>query len=85
MGQADWVCLQEAFVQGLTLVTYDLQTIPLLLRRWTEETRSHSGVILVDERPISSADSERLVRALATLAKKTRMWDWTERVVFLRC
>jgi hypothetical protein len=84
LGREDSVCLQEAFVQGLTLVTYDRRTIPPLLKRWAEEAHSHAGVIFVDEKTISPADIGALVKALAILAKQTRTWDWTDRILFLR-
>ena len=44
-GQEETVCLQEAFVHGLTLVTYDRRIIPPLLKTWAEEAHSHAGVI----------------------------------------
>jgi hypothetical protein len=83
-GQQDSVCLQQAAVQGLTLVTYDRRTIPPLLKDWAEEGRSHGGVIFVDEKTISPADPGGLVRALSELAKATGRWDWIDRVSFLR-
>jgi hypothetical protein len=84
LGQQDSVCLQQAAVQGLTLVTYDRRTIPPLLKDWAEEGRSHGGVIFVDEKTISPADPGGLVRALSELAKATGRWDWIDRVSFLR-
>jgi hypothetical protein len=84
LGEEDSGCLQEAFVQKLTLVTYDRRTIPPLLKRWAEEGRSHAGVILVDEKTISPAVIGGLVKALAILVKQTGAWDWTDRIVFLR-
>ena len=56
LGETDEVCLRLAAGQGLTLVTYDRRTIPLLLKRWAEEGRSHGGVIFVDEETILPAD-----------------------------
>ncbi len=84
LGQEDSTCLREAAAQGLTLVTYDRRTIPPLLKSWTEEGRHHGGVIFVDEKTISPADIGGLVRALTSLVKEARNWDWTERVCFLR-
>jgi hypothetical protein len=84
LGQEDSVCLQEASVQGLTLVTYDRRTIPPLLKRWAEEAHPHAGVIFVDEKTISPADIGGLVKALGALVKESRTWDWTDRVSFLR-
>lgn len=83
LGQDDAVCLQEAFLQGLTLVTYDRRTIPPLLKGWAEADRSHAGVIFVDEKTISPADIGGLVKSLARLVKETGTWDWTGRIIFL--
>ena len=84
LGQQDFVCLQQAAVQGLTLVTYDRRTIPPLLKIWAEEGRKHGGVIFVDEKTISPADTGGLVRALGELARASAKWDWSDRVCFLR-
>lgn len=84
LGQEDAACLQAAFHQGLTLVTYDRRTIPPLLKGWAEEGQSHAGVIFVDEKTISPADIGGLVKTLAVLVKQTRAWDWTDRILFLR-
>src|ERR1700749_1983165 len=78
LGQEDAACLHEAAAQGLTLVTYDRRTIPALLKAWAEQGLQHAGVIFVDEKTISPADIGGLVRALVTLAKETRRWDWTD-------
>ena len=84
LGQQDFVCLQEAAVHGLTLVTYDRRTVPPLLKVWAEEGRRHGGVIFVDEKTISPADTGGLVRALNELARATVRWDWSDRICFLR-
>lgn len=84
LSQPDSVCLQEAALQRLTLVTYDRRTIPPLLKVWAEEGRQHGGVIFVDEKTISPADTGSLVRALSELARVTARWDWNDRVCFLR-
>jgi hypothetical protein len=68
----------------MTLVTYDRRTIPVLLKTWAEEGRSHGGVIFVDEKTISPANIGALVRALSQLYKETKNFDWADRVVFLR-
>jgi len=84
LGQQDSVFLRQAAAQGLTLVTYDRRTIPPLLKVWAEEERKHGGVIFVDEKSISPADTGGLVRALSELARTTAKWDWSDRVCFLR-
>jgi hypothetical protein len=84
LGRDDSARLQHAARRGLTLVTYDRRTIPLLLKTWAEEERAHGGVVFVDEKTISPADIGGLVRALKQLAKETGRWDWTNRIHFLR-
>ena len=84
LGRDDSACLLEAARQSLTLVTYDRRTIPLLLKSWGEEGRSHGGVIFVDEKTISPAEVGGLVRALGQVYKEAGKWDWENRVWFLR-
>jgi hypothetical protein len=84
LGQEDAVCLREAAVQSLTLVTYDRRTIPPLLKSWAEEGRHHGGLIFVDEKTISAADIGALTHALVLLVEERGDWDWTDRVCFLR-
>lgn len=84
LGQDDEACLRQAFLHGLTLVTYDRRTIPPLLKTWAESGLDHAGVLFVDEKTISPADIGGLVRALRELARETSQWSWKNRVVFLR-
>ncbi len=84
LGQDDSTCLREAAAQGLTLVTYDRRTIPLLLKAWAEEGRRHGGMIFVDEKTIAPSDIGGLVWALTDLYKAMGKWDWADRVCFLR-
>ena len=84
LGRDDAACLEHAAVEGLTLVTYDLRTIPPLLKAWAEEERDHGGVIFIDEKTISPADIGGQVRALSKLVREAAKWDWTNRVCFLQ-
>ena len=84
LGQEDSACLKQAAAQGLTLITYDRRTIPLLLKAWGEEQRKHGGVIFVDNATIAPSDTGGLIRSLSDLSRKTAKWDWTDRICFLR-
>ena len=66
------------------LVSYDCQTLPPLLRDWSETGRHHAGVILVDEKTVRPNDIGGLLRALRALFAQTGDEDWRDRVVFLR-
>ena len=84
LGQDDAAILREAAAKGWTLVTYDLRTIPPLLKSWAEAGRQHGGVIFVDGKTIPPSGIGDLARALSALAKEGDAWDWTGRIVFLR-
>ena len=76
--------LESAAEEGLTLVTYDLKTIPPVLAEWGASGRVHGGVIFVDDRSISPADFGGLARALLLCWEVRGDWDWTDRIVYLR-
>lgn len=80
----DDVLLHGAREHGLTLVTYDLRTIPVLLRSWADQGLDHGGVVFVDERTIPQNDIGGLMLLLCELWRAERMADWRNRVVFLR-
>jgi hypothetical protein len=82
LGLADEAILEEAAAQKLTLVTYDLKTIPPLLKTWMEA--DHGGVIFVDNKTIPASDFGGLIRALQELSRHATKWDWRNRVYFLR-
>ncbi len=80
LGQPDELLLQEACRQKLTLVTYDLKTIPPLLKAWAEGGQAHGGVIFVDQKTIPSSDFRGLIRALQQLLREAGARDWTNGV-----
>lgn len=79
----DDVILRAAYAEMRTLVTYDLRTIPPLLRSWTEQGVAHVGVVLVDERTTAAGDIGALARALQRLLATLGDADWENRVVYL--
>jgi len=84
LGLSDDAILEEAAIQKLTLVTYDLKTIPPLLKTWIEAGHDHAGVIFVDNKTIPSSDRGGLIRALQKLNEDAGQGDWTNQVGFLR-
>jgi len=83
LGRDDDSCLREAAAERLTFVTYDLLTIPPLLKEWAETGRSHGGIIFVDEKTIAPSNIGGLVKALSAIAEEGQEWDWTDLVLFL--
>ena len=55
-GKDDHIVLASAAEAGYTLVTYDLRTIPSLLRAWAATGLEHQGVVFIDERTYRPQD-----------------------------
>jgi len=83
-GTDDALVLQGAAEDGLTLVTYDLKTIPPVLVEWGTQGRPHGGVIFVDDRSISPANFGGLARSLLFCWETQGDWEWTDRIMYLK-
>lgn len=79
----DQEILAAAVLENRVLVTFDLQTIPLLLTEWAETRQHHAGVILVDEKTIRPGDVGGMLRALRRLVAEAGDEDWQDQVRFL--
>jgi hypothetical protein len=84
VGAPDGEILREAARQKMTLLSFDLRTIPALLRTWGEQGTAHGGLIFVDEKSIPQSDIGGMARALCELWKFQGDADWTNRCFFLR-
>lgn len=83
VGASDEEVLREAARQAMTLLTFDLKTIPPLLRGWGERGIDHGGVIFVDHKSFAQNDVGGLAKALADLWKLQGLQDWKNRCFFL--
>ena len=83
VGQMDKKVLRAATEAKLTLVTYDLKTIPLLLGEWASDNETHAGVVFVDDASIRNDDFGRLINALLAHWQRYHEDDWTNRIAFL--
>lgn len=75
--------LIAAFLQKFSLVTYDLQTIPSILKIWSEQGRAHGGIIFVDEKTLRPDNIGGLVLALEKIWLLEGNQDWTNVAKFL--
>jgi hypothetical protein len=82
-GVSDEVVLRAAAEAGLTLVSYDVNTIPLLLMRLANEAFVHGGIVFVHNATIRSNDNGRLIRALIQLYDAEKEAEWRDRLYFL--
>jgi Domain of unknown function (DUF5615) len=81
LGASDEDILKRAAEQGLTLVTYDIRTIPPLLAM--SAPSAHAGVILINSRTIGQRDIGMQIRSLTRLWDDEHQAEWTDRVLFL--
>jgi hypothetical protein len=76
--------LAACHAEKRVLVTYDLATIPDLLRRWMVEERPHSGVVFADENTVKPNVPGDVASAISSLAKDIGNADTTNLVRYLR-
>ena len=84
LGHGDELILVAAHEANLTLVTYDLRTIPPLLVEWGAAEISHAGVIFIDDLSIPSNNFGQIMRSLIWLWDNYSQDDWQNRLVFLQ-
>src|SRR4051812_6250811 len=83
----DWpdeMILAAAYIEGRTWVTYDINSVPDLLRERAEAGLSHGGVILIQSRTVRQGDFGGQIRALRALVEQHGDEPWTDRVQYLR-
>lgn len=83
MNSDDAVILREAHQAGRVLVTFDVNTIPVLLQEMAAVADDHSGVIFISSKSFAQNDHNGIARALAKIMREEADSVWTNRVVFL--
>ncbi len=81
-GKDDSIVLAAAAEAGYALVTYDLRTIPPLLRVWAAKGLSHQGVVFIDERTCRPQDFSAIADALIRIWDDLGTFEWRDRVAF---
>ena len=76
--------LAACHAEKRVLITYDLATIPDLLRRWMAEDRSHSGVVFGDENTVKPNVPAAVASAIAMLAGEIGDTDTTNLIRYLQ-
>ena len=83
IGQSDERILREAAREKLTLVTFDVNTIPPLLQEMARAGEDHAGVVFVSTKSFAQNDSAGIAAALLRLWLANKHANWTNRTVFL--
>jgi hypothetical protein len=76
--------LSKCHTESRVFITYDMATIPDLLRRWIAKERSHSGLFFADENTIKPNHPAELASAVAALVEEIGKTDTTNLIRFLR-
>lgn len=83
LNSSDDEVLAEAHRGKWTLVTFDVNTIPALLRDKAMANEQHSGVIFISSKSFAQNDHAGLAQALSLMARSEAESNWTNRVMFL--
>ena len=75
--------LRAAHLEERTLVTYDLGSIPTLLRYFSESGSEHSGVIFISRKTIQPDEIAALAEAILRLLSLHHEQDLRNLVLFL--
>ncbi|MGB5771329.1 MAG: DUF5615 family PIN-like protein [Crocosphaera sp.] len=84
IGLDDEIILKAATDSQLTLVTYDQNTIPLILIQWGEANINHHGVIFIDYQTIKPNQFGKLVNSLIWLWDNQGNQSWRNRLIYLK-
>ncbi len=79
----DGVIPREASREQWVLVTFDVNTIPDVLRGMAEAQEDHAGVIFISSKSFAQNDHGGLARALAAACRDGADADRTNRILFL--
>lgn len=82
-GISDDAMLLAAAEAGLTMVNYDVNTIPLLLARLANDSFVHGGIVFIHNSTIRSNDYGSLARAIIQLYDAEKDAVWKNRLFFL--
>lgn len=68
LSQPDEIILRAARLEGRALVTFDVHSIPPVLRYMAESGVAHAGVVFISAKSIGQGDVSQLATALERLA-----------------
>jgi len=76
-GLPDAALLEILDAESRTLVTRDVNSVPLHANRRLESGRTYGGVIYVDSKRLKQTDTRNLIRRLAPVVEKYGEDDWS--------
>lgn len=83
LSKPDEEILAAAEHDGLTLLSYDVHSIPALLERFSQAGSPHAGVVLISSRAIDPRAIAEIALGLERLVLDLGDFDWRNQVLFL--
>jgi hypothetical protein len=74
--------IERAWDEGLTILTYDVNTFPLHIKARLENGMHHAGVVYVSAR-FRQNEIGAVARGIVRLWRQNKGADWTDRIYFL--
>jgi hypothetical protein len=81
---ADETILRAANLDNLALVTYDVGTVPAILRRWLTEGRPIPPAVFIPSQTLPPGDIGAVARALVKLYRDPASFDAAYPIVYLQ-
>ncbi len=83
MSQPDDVILRTAHSEQRILVTFDVHSMPVVIRHFAESGVDHSGVVLISTKTLGQDDAPHLAAALERFANLYGDQSLNNQVLFL--
>lgn len=83
LSQSDEQILMAAAAENRALATFDVRSIPVVLRHFAEAGVDHGGVIFISDKTIGQGDIGGIARALLKLSKDYENVSLKNQVLFL--
>jgi len=83
LSKPDDEILAAAERDGLTLLSYDVHSIPALLDRLAQAGSPHAGVVLISSRTIEPRGIAEIALGVERLVSDMGDFDWRNQVLFL--
>ena len=81
--KSDQEMLAAAERDGLTLLSYDVHSLPALLVRFAETGTPHAGVVLISARTVDPRAIAEIALGIERLVSQMGDFDWRNQVLFL--
>ncbi len=88
-GESDEFILNYCIEKSFVLVTFDVNTIPQILKSWFDIGKNHAGIVFVSTKTLRSSDSVSIAKGLIRIGneksnKILKDSEWQNQIIFLQ-